>query len=226
MTLKGEYLVKTIDPTEVKSVLIDALKKISPYCPGNKAELDLICNGNVSLPHVLSLHHAIVLISRMYPGGRYFEVGGRGGASLSIALTASPKKTATSMDLWEGVYSGYDNSWKHNQPIRDSLIKEFPETKIEFIRGDSLKLFSDVTGEFDMILVDGAHYYSGVVSDLDNAFRICSDGGVVIVDDLNETGFPEVCLAFNEWTEKIKNNISEIYEISPVFKVKAVKIIK
>jgi len=54
-----------------------------------------------------------------------------------------------------------------------------------FIENSSEDVLPELNGKYDLICVDGDHRYKQVSDDLENAIKVLTDDGVLIVDDYN-----------------------------------------
>ena len=83
---------------------------------------------------------------------KVLEIGNYMGHSILIMLLANPKIQITAIDIND----------KYAKPSLDYLQEQFPFSKINFIHGDSLKVLSNLEGEFDLYHVDGTHTHSRI----------------------------------------------------------------
>ena len=75
------------------------------------------------------------------------EIGSYMGHSLLIMLIANPRAKITCIDIND----------KFSIPAVTYLQKEFPLSKITFIKGSSLEVLKKIKKKFDFIHIDGAH---------------------------------------------------------------------
>lgn len=68
---------------------------------------------------------------------------------------------------------------KHKLNLRWLYIRE----KSQEILSNKDKDMYPMTSKFDLICIDGSHYYEDVKQDLYNSFKLLAPGGVMIVDD-------------------------------------------
>ncbi len=125
------------------------------------------------------------------PWGRYLAAGDVKGGGAYQAMDA-----ATDLDL---IYTLF----LHNIGFAD------PAARVDHIRGR----FDDVApylgdGQFDVVYIDGSHYYADVVHDIAQAKRLVRDGGLVCGDDL-EHQLADVDPGF------VKANIAKDYARDP-----------
>jgi len=75
-------------------------------------------------------------------------------------------------------------------------IRSVPSTvRIDHLRGRSRDVLVNLRdGYFDIVYVDGSHYYEDVCIDLREALRVTSEGGVVCGDDLERQIGPDDAL--------------------------------
>lgn len=101
------------------------------------------------------------------PWGRYLAAGDLAAGGAYQAMDA-----AVDLDLIYGLFL-------HNIGFADRRVR------VDHIRGR----FNDVApyladGQFDIVYIDGSHYYPDVVHDIGQAKRLVRDGGLICGDDL------------------------------------------
>ena len=60
---------------------------------------------------------------------------------------ANPEAKITSIDIDD----------RYSLPVIKYLQKKFPNSRINFLKGDSLKVLKNLKGKYDLIHIDGAH---------------------------------------------------------------------
>ena len=75
------------------------------------------------------------------------EIGTYMGHSMLIMLLANNSLSATCIDIED----------KYSKPAIDYLSKSFPNSKLELIKGDSLKVLKTLKKKYDFFLIDGTH---------------------------------------------------------------------
>jgi len=119
------------------------------------------------------------------------EIGTYMGHSLLIMLIANPNAKITCIDI-DDTYSG---------PATRYLQKEFPNSKIKFIKSDSLKILKNLDEKFDFFHIDGAHKNKIITKEFNYCMNLRkSDEIEFIFDDVNN------CLT-------LINNIFLFYEV-------------
>jgi hypothetical protein len=115
------------------------------------------------------------------------------GHSLLLMLMANNQLSATCIDI-DDTYS---------RPAIEYLKKSFPNANIEFIKGDSLKVFKNIKKKYDLFLIDGTHRntqvtreFTYIINNLLNSKKID-----FILDDINHA-------------KPLKNNIFSSFFIS------------
>lgn len=59
--------------------------------------------------------------------------------------------------------------------------------QVTVIWGDSLSVLPTIADDsFDLIYIDGSHYYDAVLNDIRQAKRLCKSGGIICGDDLEK----------------------------------------
>jgi len=74
---------------------------------------------------------------------------------------------------------------RHNllQDFVENRNKNLANKRIKFLEVNSVAL-ANFEEKFDLILIDGAHGYPVVSMDIINSYRLCSENGYVLVDDV------------------------------------------
>ena len=103
------------------------------------------------------------------PWGRYLAAGDVKGGGAYQAMDA-----ATDLDL---IYTLF----LHNIGFAD------PAARVDHIRGrfDDVALYLG-EGQFDIVYIDGSHYYADVLADLVEGKRLVAEGGLLCGDDLEQ----------------------------------------
>ena len=119
------------------------------------------------------------------------EIGTYMGHSLLIMLMANPYAKITCIDI-DDTYSG---------PATSYLQKEFPNSQIEFIKSDNLKILDKLNKKYDFFHIDGAHKNKIVTKEFYHCINLRNSNSVeFIFDDIDN------CLT-------LKKNIFSTYEI-------------
>ena len=75
------------------------------------------------------------------------EIGTYMGHSMLIMLLANNNLSATCIDIDD----------QYSKPAIEYLSKSFPNSKLEFVKGDSLKVLKTLKNKYDFFLIDGTH---------------------------------------------------------------------
>lgn len=90
----------------------------------------------------------------------------------------------------------------------DDIIIPFPQTSsiaCKWLEKNNIK--------FDMIYIDGSNEYRDVLSDIEYAWSILKDNGVIFGDDYNHNIFKDIKTAVNDFCSKYhQNNNLETYD--------------
>jgi predicted O-methyltransferase YrrM len=115
------------------------------------------------------------------------EIGSRTGLSLSQLLSACPNYENKRVVLFDM----FDDGLSTPELIKKHLSHLAIDVNPEFYTGDSRITVSDFiktnTDKFDWLLVDGAHCDEVASIDLENAYQLVAQGGVIVMDDLSAT---------------------------------------
>ncbi len=134
----------------------------------------------------------LAAIARFTSPRRILEIGTfDGGTTLNLAVNTPPDTLITTVDLppdWTGHLAHRVPESLVNFTGDASVGAQFQNTrhaaKITQVYGDSAAIdWSDLGGPFDMIFIDGNHYYDYVKSDTENALGCLKAGGLVVWHD-------------------------------------------
>jgi len=137
--------------------------------------------------------HLILLASISVNGisvNKILEIGTFDGRTALILSRLFPSANIVTIDLpsneeeFENSYNRY-NSLDTFLTKRKGYLSE--AVNVEFREVNSLEL-SKWEERFDLIWIDGAHGYPVVAMDVINSFRLASENGYVLIDDIRITG--------------------------------------
>jgi hypothetical protein len=136
------------------------------------------------------------------------EIGVNACHSLLIMLLENPDAEYLLFDL---------NNHKYTEPCIDYIKKNFTNTKIDIIYGDSINTLknyinnnSDKLNTYDLCHIDGCHLPEVFIHDFENIKKLSSYDGCVIFDDYDYTDIKNFV--------DLKVNSKEIIEISQPYK--------
>jgi len=147
----------------------------------------------------------------------YMEIGSYIGSSASLVLrnpfptnvicidpcNLSPSHYGGSESQDETLLHNIKNNNIHNYNIK--LCKNYSNDPI------LLKHFKDTNTKVDILFIDGAHDYNGVINDWKNYNGFVNSGGYIIFDDYNDYKYsPEVKPAVDEIVKHIDRTVYEI----------------
>jgi hypothetical protein len=134
----------------------------------------------------------LLAIVKFIEAKRIFEIGtSDGSTTVNLAANSAPDARIVTLDLppdWSGNLSMEVPADYRNVTNRGGIGKKFRNTsyenKIEQLFGDSAEMdWSQLGGPFDVIFIDGCHYYDYVAKDTENALKHLSPQGLVIWHD-------------------------------------------
>ena len=120
------------------------------------------------------------------------EIGTYMGHSLMLMLIANKYLSITCVDI--------DDTF--SKPATEYLKKNFPHAKIEFIKGDSLKIIKSLKKKYDLFLIDGTHRNTQVTRE----FTYC-------INNLMNTNEADFILDDITHAEPLKKNIFFTFSI-------------
>lgn len=149
---------------------------------GERVEGNLICDIN---PRNWTIERNISKIKNLQylcrNKRKIIEIGVNACHSLLLMLLINPDAEYLLFDL---------NFHKYTNPIIQYIKKEFPNTKINIIYGNSVETINkyildnaDQLNSYDLIHLDGGHTEDIFTEDYNNSKKLIRDDGVVIFDD-------------------------------------------
>lgn len=115
------------------------------------------------------------------------EIGFNAGHSTMLMLLGRDKSPLTYTIFDIGMHS-------YTRPCLEYMKSEFPNIMFEYVEGDSTVTMPQwinsrphLEGTYDIVHVDGGHYEHCIKNDMINADRLVKIGGLIIVDDTNDS---------------------------------------
>lgn len=138
--------------------------------------------------------------------GDILEIGTyKGKSGILLTLLAQPTERVRLLDLYADIqYEANLDSRDYKKLNQSQTIKNLNRfgSKYELVISNSLEIPSLIPGTSHRIIhIDGSHQYEIVRHDLQNALRILSPEGVIILDDYSNFEYPGVARAFWEFYE-------------------------
>jgi len=184
----------------------DILALISPGKPFLPDSLNAMQLGHANAMRHLWLTAAVSLFATRGTGIRILEVGSWMGASVltwgaAIDRFIPGESEILCVDTWapylaaddiniDGAYKIMDRAastelaysvFRHNA----SCVSK--KTRVDHLRGSSKQVLSMLRDRaFDIVYIDGSHYYADVVADLVEGKRLVAEGGLLCGDDLEQ----------------------------------------
>jgi predicted O-methyltransferase YrrM len=151
---------------------------------GERVEGNLICDIN---PRNFTIEHNIDKIRNLQylskNKKKIIEIGVNACHSLLLMLITNPDAEYLLFDL---------NIHKYTEPTIEYIKKEFPNTKINIIYGNSTETIKKYILDnqiqlksYDLIHLDGGHTEDIFSQDYNNSKKLIKDNGVIIFDDYN-----------------------------------------
>lgn len=147
---------------------------------GERVEGNLICDVSPSNLVIERNADKIHNIQKLSIGKeRICEIGFNAGHSLLLMLDNNPTAEYVVFDLC---------NHKYTIPCLTYIAKQYPNTKIQFIAGDSILSMPKYLKEnskykFDFIHIDGGHDLENVINDYNNSYLLIKEDGVILFDD-------------------------------------------
>lgn len=127
------------------------------------------------------------LVARIRHPESYLEIGVSSGDSLGVVLNACKPSRIVLCDNWSPDYKGHQ--WRNHRHIAEMLEAIGYHGKVMFIDGDSHELIKQLpeNEKFHLIHIDGDHSEAGALQDMEDSWRVVTDFGFMVVDDLIHT---------------------------------------
>jgi len=130
-------------------------------------------------------------ISNHHQVNRILEIGTATGRSTFMLSQLFPDSKILTIDLPETDsvfldYAGMKGNTQKLAEFNQTQVRNIREKNIEFVRCNSFLLPAITDETFDLIWVDGGHFFPEVSWDICNAFHYCNIGGHIIIDDVSE----------------------------------------
>lgn len=126
---------------------------------------------------------------------KILEIGNYMGHSILIMLLANPKIHITAIDIND----------RYARPSLKYLQDQFPSSKINFIKGDSLKILGDLEEKFDLFHIDGTHTHEVISKEFLLLLNLRKKNKVkILFDDIESMLY-------------LKNNLTKNFEITKKF---------
>lgn len=154
------------------------------------------------------LYHLAAYWGYTHSPKRIMEIGSRTGLSLA-QLLSTYKEYPT--DLKIVLFDRWDDGLSNPLLIKTHLTHlNIPVDNIEFYQGDSMEtvpgyIQNNLEQKFDWILVDGAHVDETASIDLENAYKLISQNGIIVFDDIGAIEELDNINLRPTW-ERFKNN--------------------
>lgn len=140
------------------------------------------------------------------------EIGSYEGNSSVFFLKYFSKLKLTCVDTFEGSLEQGDKDFNKIYNNFKLNVSEY-KNRLKVIKNTSDNFFNNYNKEFfDLIYIDGSHYYQDVFNDAKNSFAVLNKGGYLIFDDFlwnfysnaNENPIGGIKLFFKENFFKVK----------------------
>ena len=145
-------------------------------------------SGDHSMRSIHWLLFACLSEQSPIPIKRILEIGTYDGETAFILSKLFPASEIVTVDLPD------DDPIFHTSYARDDAqtVADFKARQKANLKASNIKFFGvnsfflpgTIDGEFDLIWVDGGHLFPEVAWDICNAYRFCSPGGFIMVDDV------------------------------------------
>lgn len=117
----------------------------------------------------------------------YIEIGSYVGTSANLVLSNNKVKKVICIDPLNLSKSHFCGALEQEQTLKNNLAK-FDSKRYSIMKGFStdqeiINNFTNKTGCFDLLFIDGDHSYQGVLDDFNNYEHCVRRGGFIVFDD-------------------------------------------
>ena len=145
----------------------------------------------------------------------YLEIGSFEGRSTVFVSELKNINSVMCVDTFEG---GDEHSSVNFKEVFNNLknnLKKTPNQNYKIFKGKSNNFFVKNSKKFNLIYIDGSHFYEDVKLDFENSLNYLKKGGVLICDDFLWFFYKDIrnnpMRAILECYEKNKNNLEIIF---------------
>ncbi|MDB9815212.1 class I SAM-dependent methyltransferase [Candidatus Pelagibacter sp.] len=145
----------------------------------------------------------------------YLEIGSFEGRSAVFVSEQPNINSITCVDTFEGGDEHSDINFQKVLLNINNNLKKSPCNNYKIIQNNSNQFFLGNTRKFDVIYIDGSHYYQDVKSDFINSMKFLKIDGILICDDFFWTYYSNIkdnpINAILECYLKYKNELEIIF---------------
>lgn len=145
----------------------------------------------------------------------YLEIGSFEGRSTVYISELKNINSIMCVDTFEG---GDEHSNVNFKEVFNNLnynLKKTPNQNYKIFKGKSNNFFTQNSKKFNLIYIDGSHYYEDVKSDFENSLNYLEKGGILICDDFLWFHYKDIrnnpMKAILDCYENNKNNLEIIF---------------
>ena len=143
------------------------------------------------------------------------EIGSYEGQSASFFLKYFPNIKISCVDIWKNQNLNYKNVDFNNIEKRFDKNLEDYKNQVRKYKGTSKNFFfQNNIKNFDLIYIDGSHYFKHVYHDALKSFKILNINGYILFDDYlfkyKSEKYSHPIYAINKFLKKYKNKIKII----------------
>ena len=151
------------------------------------------------------------------------EIGSFEGRSSYYILSTFENLQLTCVDTWGGSGEQETKNWTDVENNFDANMKSFYGRVLKF-KCNSSEWFGknrDKVNYYDLIYIDGSHYYKDVKYDAENCWKLLKPGGTMIFDDYLWCHYKTVeenpIFGINQFLSKIKLQFKILHVESQLF---------
>lgn len=192
----AQYLMHIRDATIVNNIL-QAKTFIDTYLMPIILESGEALEGNIFMQHHQTEYTNRFLLKAKNISNfvlnrnitKAMEIGFNSGFSTLLMLLSNPRLYLTCYDLGEHSYT---------VPCFNKL-REFFGDRLQLILGDSTKTLPLASGKYQLIHIDGGHSTEVATSDIEQSYRLSTEGTILIMDDYD---FPNLHKLWDHYIQK------------------------
>ena len=120
------------------------------------------------------------------------------------------------MQFWtiyqSSLYGDFDGGGQkiqdsYYQNVKKKFEQQINKKQVEILRMKSSEAFKILKNKFDLIYIDGNHFYNYVLEDLENSLNIINNNGLIVLDDFMSKGW---------WYDGVTKAVNHLKELKKI----------
>lgn len=149
-------------------------------------------NGHLDLTEkeMRTIAAFVMMNEKANQNAKYLEIGVFAGGTIKFLKNHTQTTQFVGVDLFEDFIISSNNTHMSGTFERDD-VQRFLGDRVNLIKGDSVKIVSEMKDKFDFIFIDGNHTHDGTKTDFENASKLLAPGGQIGFHNCSAFGEPD-----------------------------------